>query len=144
MKSNISRRVSHAFAPPCYLLTTRPAIATVENAAAAKIFFETYYNRMTSSPLTPRSLRRRGLEHALEQSQSLTPIQKDEKRLFWARSESDHLRQTRSMKNRGMQPPGSIDGPAARYEVVKVLGKGSFGVVRLVREKVDRRFVLLP
>jgi len=74
----------------------------------------------------------------------LTPIQKDEKRLFWARSESDHLRQTRSMKNRGMQPPGSIDGPAARYEVVKVLGKGSFGVVRLVREKVDRRFVLLP
>ena len=26
---------------------------------------------------------------------------------------------------------------ASKYEVVKVLGKGSFGVVRLVREKPD-------
>ena len=29
------------------------------------------------------------------------------------------------------------DITSSRYEVVKVLGKGSFGVVRLVREKVD-------
>jgi serine/threonine protein kinase len=26
----------------------------------------------------------------------------------------------------------------SKYEVVKVLGKGSFGVVRLVREKVEQ------
>lgn len=29
------------------------------------------------------------------------------------------------------------DITSSRYEVVKVLGKGSFGVVRLVKEKVD-------
>lgn len=94
------------------------------------------------TPHTPRSLRRRELEYALDRSGSLTPVQKDQKRIFWARSESDHLRQTRSMKNRGMKSPQSPDCLAANYEAVKVLGKGSFGVVRLVREKTDKGYVV--
>jgi serine/threonine protein kinase len=33
------------------------------------------------------------------------------------------------------------DSLASKYEVVKVLGKGSFGVVRLVREKSENQYV---
>jgi hypothetical protein len=38
------------------------------------------------------------------------------------------------MKSRPHDTKG-VDKMASQYEVVKVLGKGSFGVVRLVREK---------
>ena len=117
------------------------AVATVENTAAAKIFFETYYNEATSTQLTPRSMRRRDLEISLYQNCALTPTEKDEKRIFWARTESDHLRETRSMKNRDSKTLQSKTAFVSRYEVVKVLGKGSFGVVRLVREKTAERYV---
>jgi len=50
----------------------------------------------------------------------------------------DHLRETRVMKVRAGNALRGKDTTSTRYEVVKVLGKGSFGVVRLVREKVDK------
>jgi hypothetical protein len=37
--------------------------------------------------------------------------------------------------------PECCDQMASMYEVVKVLGKGSFGVVRLVREKATDKLV---
>jgi serine/threonine protein kinase len=40
------------------------------------------------------------------------------------------------MKSR-LRTAKDLDQMASSYEVVKVLGKGSFGVVRLVREKVE-------
>jgi len=52
------------------------------------------------------------------------------------RRETNHLREIRAMKSR-LRTAKDLDQMASSYEVVKVLGKGSFGVVRLVREKVE-------
>lgn len=111
------------------------AIVTVEKAAAAKIFFECHYNNLTSRELTPRSVRRRQLDLALLQDATLLPAEKLEKKKAWMKYETEHLRETRVMKVRSSNALKGKDTTASRYEVVKVLGKGSFGVVRLVREK---------
>lgn len=111
-----------------------PTIATVENAAAAKIFFECHYNNITSGLSTPRSIRRRKLESALYQNQDLTQTEREYARQEWIVKESDHLRETRLLKTRTANALKGKD-ITKRYELVKILGKGSFGVVRLVREK---------
>lgn len=67
-------------------------------------------------------------------------LEKEAQRQAWARRESDHLREIRRMKSRPRTPLCG-DQMASMYEVVKVLGKGSFGVVRLVREKVTEKYV---
>jgi hypothetical protein len=41
----------------------------------------------------------------------------------------------KSHTTKGLKGKASI---ASKYETVKILGKGSFGVVRLVREKPDK------
>jgi hypothetical protein len=43
----------------------RPSIATVERAAAAKIFFESHFSQLLGQQVSPRSLRRRQLEQKL-------------------------------------------------------------------------------
>lgn len=134
--------VSNRYDLVCYTSNTSLAIITVENAAAAKVFFECHYNTATSNELTPRSLRRRQFEGALYRDPTLTPVEKDEKRRAWARKESDHLRETRVMKSRASKAMKGKDITSSRYELVQVLGKGSFGVVRLVREKVDKEYGL--
>jgi protein-serine/threonine kinase len=115
-------------------------VVTVEKAAAAKIFFECHYNELLSNTVTPRSLRRRELEGALYEDVVSPPSEKEAQRHAWARRETDHLREIRKMKSRTRNPE-SFDQMASMYEVVKVLGKGSFGVVRLVREKATDRLV---
>lgn len=117
------------------------AIVTVEKAAAAKIFFETHYNSVFSTSVTPRSMRRRDLEGELHREVKLNPIEREERRLNWARRESDHLREVRIMKSR-VRGTKTSDKMASSYDVVKVLGKGSFGVVRLVREKVPLGYTI--
>ncbi len=120
------------------LLKKDPAFVTVEKAAAAKVFFETHYNNVTSGALTPRSLRRQRLEIELYHNVVMSPTEKDDHRRAWARDESDHLRESRVLKSRSSNVPLGKDNAASKYEIVQVLGKGSFGVVRLVREKVDK------
>jgi protein-serine/threonine kinase len=113
------------------------AIVTVEKAAAAKVYFECHYNDITASAATNRSIRRRQLEYALYEDTNSTQAEKNHKRMALAQMETDHLRETRVMKARGLKALTGKDVITSRYEVVKVLGKGSFGVVRLVREKSD-------
>ncbi|RMZ66381.1 serine threonine- kinase cbk1 [Pyrenophora seminiperda CCB06] len=42
-----------------------PSIVTIETAAAAKIFFESHFNQLFSTRVTPRSMRRRQMERKL-------------------------------------------------------------------------------
>ena len=119
-------------------MKTSPAVVTAERAAAAKVFFETQYNILTSDETTPRSIRRQQLEEALFHDITLSPAEKEDIRRAWARDETDHLRETRVMKSRSAKGLKGKDSIASKYEVVKILGKGSFGVVRLVRDKAEK------
>ncbi|CAD6504147.1 BgTH12-05884 [Blumeria graminis f. sp. triticale] len=113
-----------------------PTFVTVEKASSAKVFFECHYNTLTSVQTTARTLRRRQLEMLLRQSSDLTVKDKDEIRSSLLKDENEHLRHLRNLKSRNKSD--RIKNPACeKYEMVKVLGKGSFGVVRLVREKVE-------
>ncbi|KAI0395762.1 kinase-like protein [Xylariaceae sp. FL0594] len=112
-----------------------PTIRTVEKAAAAKIYLETYFNGKFNSP-SSRSLRRRYLESELYRCLDLGTLEKDMRRALFCRQETDHLRESRVLAAKSI---GAIKGEhnelADGYEVLKILGKGSFGVVRLVRER---------
>lgn len=116
---------------------TSTAVATVEKAATAKIFFECHYNELFAGAPSPRSLRRRELEIALYEDLTQTPMEKEIARQRWQQIETDHLRETRVMRAQSTKARNFDYKIPSRYEVVKVLGKGSFGVVRLVREKED-------
>ncbi|KAI1461633.1 kinase-like protein [Annulohypoxylon moriforme] len=114
---------------------TSPTILTVERAAAAKVFLETYYDEQLSKP-SPRSLRRRYLEGELYHGNGMTDAEKAARRRQFYKQETNYLRESRVLKARSI---GAVQGRhnqlADGYEVLKILGKGSFGVVRLVREK---------
>ena len=115
-----------------------PTVITVETTANAKVFFETHFNSLLAGHASPRSIRRDDLELRLA-SQSMSDEQRQQERAVWAACESEHLRQSRVLKSKTNEiSKGSGSGVAvAGYEVVRILGKGSFGVVRLVREKYD-------
>ncbi|KAL1847934.1 hypothetical protein Plec18170_008347 [Paecilomyces lecythidis] len=110
-----------------------PSIVTVEATATAKIFFETHFNSILSKTC-PRSRRLRELEGKL----CTLPVSSEERRRIinaWVIQESEYLRQSRVLKTRSNCVHRSETVSVAGYEVIKVLGKGSFGVVRLVKEK---------
>ena len=111
-----------------------PTLVTVETTASAKIFFETYFNSLLAGHASSRSIRRRDLELSFEAS-SLSEERREIVRWAWANQESDHLRQSRVLKSRSNNSTRGSGVAVAGYEVVRILGKGSFGVVRLVREK---------
>ena len=119
-------------------LVITPTVVTVETTANAKIFFETHFSSLLAGHASPRSIRRNDLEIRLE-SQSMSEEQRQQERSAWAAYENEHLRQTRVLKSKTKErSKSSGSGVAvAGYEVVRILGKGSFGVVRLVREKND-------
>lgn len=117
-------------------VVVNPTIVTVETTANAKIFFETHFNSILSGQATPRSLRRHELEVRL-QYEDLSPEERRRERLIWADQETEYLRQSRVLKGKSNHMTGSKGVSVAGYEVIRILGKGSFGVVRLVREKSE-------
>ena len=122
----------------------RPTVVTVELAAAAKIFLETYYNDLLRGP-TPRALRTYHVETQLINARNLTSGGRQGYLEAFYRAESCHLRETRVLKAKSTRSLLFDEGSgssllratlcAADFEMIKILGKGSFGTVRLVREK---------
>lgn len=109
-----------------------PTVITVETTINAKIFFETYFNSLLTGNATSRSTRRRDLESRL-QAQPFSEERRKFERWAWASCESDHLRQSRVLRSKTNGVSKESGVAIAGYEIVKILGKGSFGVVRLVR-----------
>jgi protein-serine/threonine kinase len=112
-----------------------PTIKTVEKAAAAKIYLETYFNNALCKS-SPRFMRLQYLKAELYRSK-LSPQERAFRRKSFDKRESDHLRETRVLmaQSTGSTLRGLPNKLADGYENLKILGKGSFGVVRLVREK---------
>ena len=114
---------------------TSPSIITVEAAANAKVFFESYFNSVFSR-VDARSQR----QHELEEYLYSTPFSAEEQVMIWKNwiaQEREYLRQCRVLKTRCHNARREETVSIANYEAVKVLGHGSFGVVRLVRKKMN-------
>ncbi|KAL4874778.1 hypothetical protein BJY04DRAFT_233310 [Aspergillus karnatakaensis] len=111
-----------------------PSILTAEAAANAKVFFETYFNTLYSGPDT-----RTQRQYELDQYVISLPLSTEERakvKKQWIAQEREYLRQCRVLKSRSHGKSSRDETPSlAGFEVIKVLGRGSFGVVRLVREK---------
>jgi hypothetical protein len=121
-----------------------PSVLTTERAAAAKIYLETYFNERLMQDRDPRSARLDKLKAKLLSRpggiDDLPYHLEEVINMEFCRRESCHLRETRVMKMRSVRalaaPRGSNSSSVVNdYEFLKILGKGSFGVVRLVREK---------
>ncbi len=112
-----------------------PSIVTVEATATAKIFFETHFKHILSSH-RPRLQRRKDLETALEICK-WSHAKRHKARTAFMRQENEFLRQDRVLKSKANAMKRAKGVSIAGYDVVKVLGKGSFGVVRLVKEKAQ-------
>ncbi|KAK4202437.1 putative serine/threonine-protein kinase [Triangularia verruculosa] len=119
-----------------------PSILTVEKAAAAKIALESYFNEKYASGPTDRESRKQILESQLSAKSSSTrkgwtAAQASAARAEFLQQETDNLREMRVLKSRGagMNIKECRDGVQENgFEEVQILGKGSFGVVKLVRK----------
>ena len=114
-----------------------PSITTVESTATAKIFFETHFNNLLLEGWMQRAGRRDELEGMLHATKA-PRIARERAWEIWFQQESEYLRQGRVLSSSTNDLKGRKSVSVAGYEVVKVLGKGSFGVVRLVKEKSTR------
>ncbi|KAJ5661861.1 uncharacterized protein N7477_009477 [Penicillium maclennaniae] len=109
--------------------TITASIKTVEAVSVAKIYLELYYNSIFQNQ-DPRLQRQHELDQYIFAFQ-LVPGEQVQIRRNWALQENEHLRQVRALKTRMRCSRDEAAVSIAGYEVIKVLGKGSFGVVRL-------------
>lgn len=139
----VSRRILRGKQSPEPLQTisesrasSSPTFLTTEMAAAAKIYLETYWAEIAQGRLTARDVRRHITEVQLCHCAHFTPDMKHGVRQIFYKQETNYLRECRIMKARSRKRREyQTDVSWHNYEPIKVLGKGSFGVVRLVCEK---------
>ncbi|RFU76211.1 agc ndr kinase [Trichoderma arundinaceum] len=116
----------------------KPTILTVERAAAAKIYIETHFHELCSE-LQRRSIRRQNFEKESYYNTYLISNNTTLSYHHFYYQESCRLRDIRALKSKCtvQAKQQNVSPLVSKYEPLKVLGKGSFGVVRLVREKSD-------
>ncbi|KAF9879032.1 hypothetical protein CkaCkLH20_03265 [Colletotrichum karsti] len=126
-------------------------VNTIERAAAAKIYLETYYKEVFGTGKTPREQRLMQFRHDLDQAMPpMTDYHKELEMGRFFQEETIYLRQQRVVKAQSCRTtwaswstkPLQIERfgvPRYSYldhlDTVQILGKGSFGVVKLVRER---------
>lgn len=138
--TNFRHHASHPNLRECPLSPVReapivsPSILTAEAAANAKVFFETYFHTLYSG-VDMRTQRQLELDQYIV-SLPLSPEERVKVKKQWVSQEREYLRQCRVLKSRSHGTKSHRDTPSlAGFEVIKILGRGSFGVVRLVKEK---------
>ncbi|GAA5894309.1 serine/threonine-protein kinase [Sporobolomyces salmoneus] len=109
--------LSDPFSLPAKFL---PSLTTIEKAVSTKIYLETKYHALLKTPPS-RETRKHLLEKELSRL-NLREDQKAEVRNAWKLSETEYLRDMRTRVNVGS------------FKKLKVIGRGAFGVVSLVRE----------
>lgn len=119
----------------------KPTILTVEKAAAAKIFLETYFNELCNEAYR-RSLRRQQFYQELFRNSYMMPSSGGLTYDTFYYRESCRLRDIRILKSKCtiQAKQQNANTCASKYEFLKILGKGSFGVVKLVRDRSDSSF----
>ncbi|KAG9553867.1 kinase-like protein, partial [Aureobasidium melanogenum] len=108
-------------------------IETIEDISAVKVFLETFYNERYIQPRSARCVRRQRLLDHLAQS-SLSSSEKDGLLRSWEQSESMHLRQLRTIKATSVARHAARGVFHAGFQEVRVLGRGTFGLVKLVTD----------
>ncbi|KAJ5776577.1 uncharacterized protein N7511_001588 [Penicillium nucicola] len=106
-----------------------PSVKTVEATSIAKVYLELYFNSIFQNK-DLRQERQLELEHYIY-TYDLTAEERMVTRHNWVLRENVYLRQCRVLKSNRYCTQNAIS--IAGYRSIKVLGKGSFGVVRLVR-----------
>lgn len=130
------RAIIEQLDPDAFHAKTTPSLETVEKAATVKVYFETHLSPLLTDAATPRSTRRKRFEQQLW-TMPCSHEDREQARCEFLQAETDHLRQMRVLKTTSLIRQKMKGISIAGYEVVRVLGKGSFGVVRLVTEKAQ-------
>lgn len=99
----------------------KPSLATIEKAAAARIFFETKYHAILRQPQSRE--RSRAIFECELAKLKLPESERRRIRAVWLESQSRYLREVRDRV-----------GPSS-FVKLKTIGHGAFGVVSLVRER---------
>jgi len=104
-----------------------PSLTTIEKAVSTKIYLETKYHALLKTPPT-RETRKYLLEKELSRL-NLRESEKEDVREAWRVSETEYLREMR--RKVGVES----------FKRLKVIGRGAFGVVSLVREQGSGQYV---
>ncbi|KAJ9605278.1 deoxycytidyl transferase [Cladophialophora chaetospira] len=111
-------------------------IKTVESAATAKMHLELHFNALFNG-VTARELRRLDLDKRMREHH-LPPESQTRALKAWEKAESANLRQRRVLKNTFDQTKACEGISRGGFDTIGILGKGSFGVVRLVKAQGDK------